>query len=53
MKYKVIEYWLRNNYLSVNAISSLLSVNAVLIDNWIKEYNQQPYFILESKINKQ
>jgi hypothetical protein len=51
MEYKIIEYWLNNQFVSLNWIAKIFGISTFEVGLIIEKYKKEPYIIRESKIN--
>lgn len=51
MEYKIIEYWLNNQFVSFNWIAKIFEISTFEVGFIIERYKKEPYIIRESKIN--
>ena len=51
MEYKIIEYWLNNQFVSFNWIAKIFGISTFEVGLIIEKYKKEPYIIRESKIN--
>jgi len=52
MEYKIVEYYLNNQFVSLNWIAKIFEISTFEVGLIIEKYKREPYIIRESKINK-